>query len=184
MTDPAKQQKLKINELLTQLRSGEENKISKALKSLQVHGEANVIHPILEIWTNGVNEKNEKEIIEFLSSLKDSYAAAPIMEAVNSNKYKAIRQPLLNTIWNTKVDFSEYLSDFVKIATKGDFMDALECLTIIENLEGPFLEEDLLESQVYLSEYAENRKSTEDTKAKLISELAIQLKDLEQNLEG
>lgn len=184
MTDPAKQQKLKIKELLTQLRSGEEKKISKALQSLQVHGEAKVIEPILDVWIDGVSEKNEKEIIEFLSSLKDSYSTEPIMEAINSDKYKALRQPLLNSIWNTKVDFSEYLADFVKIATQGDFMDTLECLTIIENLEGPFLEEDLLEAQVSLSEYAENRKSTDDTKAKLISELAILLKDLEQNLEG
>lgn len=184
MTDPAKQQKLKINELLIQLRSGEESTISKALKGLQIHGEAKVIHPMLDVWVEGLSDKNEKEVLEFLSSLKDSYAAEPIMEAIHNNKYKTIRQPLLNTIWNTKVDFSEYLADFVQIATQGDFMDALECLTIIENLEGPFLEEDLLEAQVYLSEYAENRKSTDDTKAKLISEMAIQFKDLEQNLEG
>lgn len=184
MTDKAKQQKLKIKELITQLRSGDDKKISKALKSLQIHGEAKVIQPILEVWKAGVSEKVEKEIVEFFSSLKDTYTVEPIISAINDANYQRLRQPLLNTIWNTKVDYSEYLPDFVRIAVEGDFMETLECLTIIENLEGPFLEEDLLEAQVTLSEYADSRKSTDDSKAQLISELAVKIKDLEQNIEG
>ena len=44
--------------------------------------------------------------------------------------------------WNLAY-YSTHVADFVKAAVGGNFMVALECLTILENLEGPFEEEAL-----------------------------------------
>ena len=82
----------------------------------------------------------------------------------------------------TKVDFSDYIDDFVLIATNGNFMEALDCLTIIENLEGPFMEENILECQLHLKAYLEKDHPKDDQKAHVLSEIAIKIKEFNEQL--
>ncbi|MEX2483924.1 MAG: hypothetical protein WED10_05175 [Brumimicrobium sp.] len=178
-----KERKAKMQSLITDLRSGEEKKISAALKGLQVHGDDDVVLPILEVWNSGVSEKSENEIIAFLSDIKSTTTVDPIMDVLLDNNFKAIHHALLTTIWNSKVDYSPYLVDFVTLATQYDFMIALECLTIIENLDGPFEEHHFLDAEIILREFAEKtqHKKTEidERKIKLITEIGNTLKGLE-----
>lgn len=89
---------------------------------------------------------------------------------------------MLMSIWNMKVDFSSYIDDFVMIATQGDLMEAVDCLTIIENLEGPFMEENILESQLHLKEYLETGDKSDTQKAEILSEIAVLIKKINMNL--
>jgi len=174
-----KERKKKLDLLLSDLKSGEEKKVNQALKGLQVHGDQSVILPLIEVWSEGTSSQVENEIISFLGDLKQNDTAEPIMHAVNKKEFRSLRQKLLTTIWNSKVDYSEYFVDFVRIAVEGDFMEALECLTILENLEGPFEEHQFLDAQVELSVFAEQQNKDEQKK-QLISEIALLIKDLEQ----
>ncbi|MDX1652202.1 MAG: hypothetical protein R3277_06905 [Brumimicrobium sp.] len=185
MAGPEKERKSKMQALITELKSGEENRIETALKGLQVHGDDEAILPILEVWNAGVSSKAEQEIITFLSDIKSSSSVDPIMEVLTDSHFKRIHHPLLTTIWNTKVDYSAYLTDFVRIATENDFMTALECLTIIENMEGPFEEHHFLESEIALRAYAERTQKSKDSederKLQLVREIGRILKDFETN---
>ncbi len=183
ITQAEKQRKLKLTKLVDDFSKGDSKTQLKALKSLQIHGDETAVTPLINVWIKGLSEPVEKELIEFFSSLKNTDSTEEIMNAVNNPKFKEKRRELLSTIWNTKVDYSDYLSQFVGIAIEGDFMDTLECLTIIENLEGPFSEENLYESQLHIQKYAENRKSTTDEKATLMSEIAILIKDFEEKVD-
>ena len=178
--DKEKERKKKVGQLIKDLNTKVPEKISSALEGLQSHGDSSVIESILNVWLSGINEQNTNEVTNFLNDIKYSDSADFIMEAIKNKKYASLRQQLLNIVWNSKVDYSEFLVDFISIAVHGDFMETLECLTIIENLEGPFQEYQLLESQVILSEYAEV-KSKSKQKAQLMSEIAVILKDIEAN---
>ena len=105
------------------------------------------------------------------------------MDIIEDKHYLPIRQTVLSTIWNTKVDFSDYIDDFVLIATTGTFLETLDCLTIIENLEGPFMEENILECQLHLKNYIESNPPRDEQKAELLSEIAIAIKDFNENLQ-
>lgn len=177
-----KKQAQKLNKILEDLQSGEVKKISKGIKALEAHGNASVIRPLVDLLLAGVAEKNEKEIIELLSSLKDTSITAEVMDVIEDPAYLPIRQTILSTIWNTKVDFSDYVDEFVLIATKGNFMEALDCLTIIENLEGPFMEENILECQLHLKNYLESQAPKDEQKAHILSEIALKIKEFNQML--
>ena len=69
---------------------------------------------------------------------------------------------------------------FVDLALKGDFIITLECLTIIENLDGPFSEKSVMESQVLLGAYAESNPDKNSQKGMLISEIALLIKDFQR----
>lgn len=57
----------------------------------------------------------------------------------------------------------------------------MNILTIIENLEGPFEESDILEAQLHLKEYLE-LGAKDDQKAILISEIALLIKNFNEEL--
>lgn len=187
-----KSQENKLKKILEDLNSTDPKKVSKAVKSLEAHGNVSFIKPLAERLLVGVSEKNQGEIVELLCSLKDTSVCPEIMDIVEDERFAPIRQIMLSAIWNTKVDFSDYIDDFVLIATTGTLLETLDCLTIIENLEGPFMEENILECQLHLKNYLEkngaslglSRTTEEMQKADLLSEIAIVIKDINENLQA
>jgi hypothetical protein len=182
MAEVSKEEKERVNkvkQLLLDVKTGKEDKISNAIKGLKVHGDQSVLAPLIEIWSRGISEKNEGEIVSFFNDLKSNDSVYPIMDALKNEGYQHIHTLLLSTVWNSQVDYTEYLVDFVAIAVKGDFMTALECLTIIENLECPFEEQQFFEAQIELSEYA-SVQNKEPQKERIMSEIALLIKDFER----
>ena len=173
----------KVQTILNDLQSNDEKKVSKAIKSLESNGNAHVIKPLVNLLLNTDSDKIKSEIMELLSSLKDTSIVVEMIDVISDPNYLAIRQDLLSTIWNMKVDFSDYVDDFVEIATKGDFLEALDCLTIIENLEGPFMEENILECQLHLKNYLEQPGAKEEKKAEILSEIAIKIREFNEDLQ-
>lgn len=180
MADKKKDEKLKL--ILADLQSGDDKKVAKAIKSLESKGNASAIKPLADTLLSDISEKNRSAIIELFSSLKDTSVIVEVMDILDDEKYLSIRQQILSTVWNTKVDFSGYVDSFVEIATTGDFMEAVECLTIIENLEGPFEELDILECQLHLKNYMESNPPKDDQKAFILSEIAIKIKEFNEQL--
>jgi len=181
MAETKKQQKL--NKIIEDLNSNDSKKVSKAIKSFESHGNASVIKPLADRLLLDISETNKNEIIELLSSLKDTSVRAEIMEVIDDSKYTNIRQTFLTAIWNTKIDLSDYIDEFVFISIHGTFLEAIDCLTIIENLEGPFMEEDLLECESHLKNFMTSDTPKEEQRAFILSEIALKLKDFNEDVD-
>jgi len=177
------QLKLKIAETIADLNSGSQAKALGALKVLETIGDKSVLPSLIEALRKSDNSLT-KAILELLSSVQDQEMTEDLVEAIRTEKNTEIRQKLLTTIWNSKLDFSEFLAEFVSLATEEDFLQALECLTIIENLSGPFEEHQLLEAQLYLKDYAENLDGREDRKHQIISEIALFIRDQNEGIDA
>ena len=173
------QQNLKIEQLLSDLKSGVDTKILSALKSLQVNGNITVIRPIVELLMTDISHQIKTEVLNFLGDLKVTQASEEIIAILKDEKFIGQRQQVLSTIWNCKVDYSEYIAEFIEIACEGNFMEALECLTILENLDGPFEEHHILECQLHLKEYMETPNQTDVQKAQIMSEIALLLREFD-----
>lgn len=172
--------KAKIVALLMDVKSSNTTVVKTALEGLKIIGEPSILHPIiLELNTKNHTEKNSL-ILEFLACLKDSKARSVMIDLMQQSELKEYQQLLLSTIWNSPLDYTQYLEIFVDLAVKGDFMTTLECLTIIENLEGPFSEKSVMEAQVLLSAYAESNPDKNSQKGMLISEIALLIKDFQR----
>jgi hypothetical protein len=177
-------QQLKVKQILEDIKSDNPRKVSKGIKSLETQGDSSVILPLANILLSGMNRKNEEEVVELLSSLQDTSIVVEVMEIIGDNKFIDIRPIMLSTVWNTKVDFSDYIDEFVEIAIKGTLIETVECATIIENLEGPFMEENILECQLHLKNYIESSDDKDEHKAFLLSEIAIKIKDINEGLDA
>ncbi len=170
---------LKITKLLTDVQSGVPEKVITALDALQVSGNDSVIEPLIRSINLQTDEKSSAEIIEFLCSLKSTSASKEVMACLKNPELSDLKVQILSTIWNSPLDYSEYLAEFVNLAVKGDFLVILECLTILENLNGPFEEADILESQLLLKTYYEGADRSEQ-KDPLMDEIALLVKDFDR----
>jgi len=172
--------KAKIESLLLDVKSSNTAIVKTAFEGLKIVGEPSILHPIiLELNTKNHTEKNAL-ILEFLACLKDRKARSVMMDLIQQTELKEYQQLLLSTIWNSPLDYTDYLEIFVDLALKGDFIITLECLTIIENLDGPFSEKSVMEAQVLLGAYAESNPDKNSQKGMLISEIALLIKDFQR----
>ena len=169
----------KLKLILKDLNSADPSKIKSALKSLQVHGNETVIKPIIDVLNSNDDDEVRVSIVTFLADLKDSSVKPEIMSILNDDSFSFVRQDVLSSVWNSKIDYSEYIADFVGLGCQGNFLEAFECLTIIENLEGPFEERHLLECQLHFKDYYSNNEAKEPQKAQIISDLATLIKGFE-----
>ena len=172
--------KAKIESLLLDVKSSNTAIVKTAFEGLKIVGEPSILLPIiLELNTKNHTEKNAL-ILEFLACLKDSKARSIMMDLIQQTELKEYQQLLLSTIWNSPLDYTDYLEVFVDLALKGNFIITLECLTIIENLDGPFSEKSVMEAQVLLGAYAESNPDKNSQKGMLISEIALLIKDFQR----
>ncbi|WP_430405954.1 hypothetical protein [Fluviicola sp.] len=175
-----KQDKLKISQLLSDLQSKDELKIAGAIKAFAVHGHASIIEPIMEVWRSGLSSENEALVMDLFQSLKDTPSIEPLIEAFKNSLNAHLRRKLVTTFWNSKLDFSDYLADFVLFGIEGDFLDALEAITLIENFETVAPESAILESQLLLTEYFGQTEHRDDQKDAILTDLALLLKDFSE----
>ena len=89
---------IRLKKILMELNSDDEKKVSKAIKSLETHGDVSFIKPLAEKLLHGASQKNQGEIIELLCSIKDSSVTADIMDVIENEKFKPIRKIMLSIV--------------------------------------------------------------------------------------
>lgn len=182
MASENKKQQQKVNQLIADLRSMDDHKIGTALKAFQLHGDASIFPPLMEVWRNGLNEENHKLLVELLEGLKSTGAVVPLMEEFRNPLNKEIQRELISAFWNSKLDFSPYLSDFVLFAIDGDFLDAFEALTLIEQFETEIPEAAIMEAQLLLTEYYSDTtiEQRNEQKEEMLKQITLLLRDFDQ----
>lgn len=176
----AKQQQQKLNQLYADLNSGTPSKVSAAFKALQIHGNAGTVPVVLEAWLNGMLKGQETEVHDFLIGIKDTSTIEPFMDAFRSAKFQSLQRDLVNVFWNSKLDFSAYLPDFILFAIEGDFMDCLEALTLIEQFEETIPESAILEAQILMKEYFGAPQDKTSQKYQLMEAILLRVRDIEE----
>ena len=179
------QNKLTIKSALELVYTDDLANVCIGLKQLEVCADLSVIEPIVAIASITTNRAVKKEVLEFLSNVIDPKLPPLFLPFIQEEKYASIRQELLSVVWNSKLDYSSFLADFVEVAIEGNFIIALECLTVLENLEGPFEEHQLLESQLHLKEYiASDRSMEDDQKTTVISDIALYIREQNEGVDA
>ena len=177
----------KVVELLKKLESKEPKDIISAIKSLKVSGDKTAIEPLVKLYVSTQNNAIKTEISDLLNTLNPKAIGSTevpqeVIKCLSNPKYDAARTMLLSSIWNSNLDYTLYLDEIVNAATKGDMMDAMECLTIIENLEGTLDEQKIMDPLINLKSYLVENISDDSQKNQLLKEVAQLLTEINDSL--
>jgi hypothetical protein len=73
-----------------------------------------------------------KTIEGFMNDLKDQAAAREVIDEIRKPWKSDTISMLVSSCWQSGLNYSEYSHDFAEIFLKGDYITAIECLTVIE----------------------------------------------------
>ncbi len=149
----------KLQELLARLNSPDNNVVIGAIGDIRKAGNPSMIPYILELLRKNKDANIQSELSCFMSDLIHQDAVVHLMQALSDTKYKEEMPLIVSALWQSRLDFSDYLSKFVEMAIKEDFIVAFDCLTIIENSMSLLSDKSIREAKEALSamEYSKDR---------------------------
>lgn len=129
---------------------------------------------LINLLTDPANRASRHDALNTLRS--NAKAAVPMLvQAIESHKSEGKRYGLVAACWEAELNFSNYLSFFTELAVEEEYLVAIEAITVIENMAGPFDTEDVSSSIEIVRSFLKNNDSD---KTKLLSELLIFLESL------
>ena len=181
MTTEEKNNKI-VDDLLKDLGTNDTKTLTSALKRVRSKGNEKVIPALFKLIEKNEDESIVEEAKKIILELKSTAAIPYLLKELETNKNSEIRELILNSFWQTGFNAHQHMDKFVKAATKGSFMEAFEAYTIIDNLEGPFQEESIMEAQLVLKSYFSDNKQ-EDEKFEILKNIAKQLANYELTIQ-
>ena len=129
---------------------------------------------LVNLLTDPANKEYRRDV---LSALRENQQnAVPILiEAIRINKSRENSHMLVAACWEAELNFSNHLPFFTQLAIEEPYLLALEAITVIENMSGPFNKQEVSESIKKLEGYLVNG---DQQKGPLLNELLITLQSL------
>lgn len=131
---------------------------------------------LINLLTSETNRDIKEEVWKMLKQEENGLNI--LIEAIANSNEKNLKSVLVATCWEAGIDCSKYLSVFIDLALNEDYYCSLEAITVIENMEGPFEEAELLEYKENINQALNNSDSD---KTNLFKSLIDILSDFQLN---
>lgn len=119
-------------QILKDLWSDDERIVLKAIYNLRSGGSIHYIPELLKLLDRTGAESVEKELVRFLSDVKDTAAVPHILAGLKNPGLAGARGNIVSACWQSGLDFSGEIDLFIKLFLEGDYQVALESFTVIE----------------------------------------------------
>jgi hypothetical protein len=122
----------KLKELEILLNKDDKTLITETLELLRKEKAFEGVVGILTARFNKSDDREIKAAIElFMNDIKDPLVRPEIMTELKKQWKSGTISMLVSSCWQSGLDYSEYSSDFVNLFLNGDYVTAIECLTVI-----------------------------------------------------
>ena len=127
-------------------------KVKAALAQAKEHGDVKWVRPLLEAYAGRSEDALREDMRDMLGSLKISGAEPIFLDALVDTTFSHVRADILGFLWSCGFTCDGALSRVAEAACEGDFQQAFEGVTLLEQVESATDEKDLLEAQVVVGE--------------------------------
>ncbi len=139
-------------EILSELFSGDDKKLNNAIANIQEHPSLEYIQPLLALYFETSNEAVKEQLHEMLGAIKVKGFEVELMNALRKSEWAIHRGQILAFMWNAGGNPVPYVKEIIELSLTGGMETLLECYSVLETMEGPLTEEQLIESQTFLHE--------------------------------
>lgn len=158
-----------INEtIIKKLYSNSATLAISAIEEISQSGNSHYIPMLIDTLNNNTDPYIQKKIHILLCEIKHNDAVNELVKAIENKKYSNIQQTLISACWENGLDYTPYLSTFIKLLINGDYMTAFEAFTVIENSEGTLSEKSMNE---HLKQLRSALEKIEDERKHLIHQI-------------
>jgi hypothetical protein len=163
----------KNSDPLMLIQNENEDVFQEGIALLEEKGNLNQLKELFRIYSAEAIPSRRFALHSFLASITKKGIREAWMDLLMELDSPEERQQVMQVLWSTRLDFSPFLVNFVHWALEGDYQNTLESLTVIEQMEGPFLEEHLLEAQCLIQEHLRGDKKEGEQKQRLLDDLSL-----------
>jgi hypothetical protein len=167
--------------VIEQLLSPNKEEVLKALALVRESENERFIQPLITTWINSEDIDIREQASQMLNTLKVKGFERELMEALRKGIWKSHHGAIMAFLWNSGGNPTSFIFELVKMAVTGGAETMLECFSIIEVMEGPLPEEQLIESQAFLHQAYQDEQH--DYNKKLIALLSNALADKEVDVD-
>lgn len=161
------QQKV-INQIKADLASDNSSIVSKALVKTKAKGNEELIAPLVELYKTTDN-KLKQEVKNIFSEIKNKDCVDFLLPHLMQDNQE-VKELILFSMWSSGIDMTDYIVELIEYSCDGEYMVILEALTVLENLEGPFNDEDLFQASTIIQEKI--YESKDDKKKELLQSMS------------
>jgi len=123
----------KLKDLSEIIKKGDKILIAEAIGLLREEKPFAGAIGLLTLYFNKTDDYNIKKAIgEFMNDLKDQSASSEIISEIRKQWKDDTISMLVSSCWQSGLDYSAYSIDLARVFLEGDYVTALECLTVIE----------------------------------------------------
>lgn len=166
----------RLNNIIKDLGSDDKYTVLTAIKQLRKHGNRLAIQPLIDLLHTSKEDEITNDLIALLYDLKDQSVVDDIITAIEDDTYTSIKPILISIFWQSKLDGSDYLANFVQQAIHGDYATAIEVMTVIDNLDASFDEEEISNLRFDLDDALQYEE--DEDKANLLATIQVALNEL------
>jgi HEAT repeat protein len=134
-----------FKEAIAALQSTKEEEVLVALSYFRKRGNSATVEAIVQLLLKPQSPAIENEVTNYLFDLQDDTAIQPLIDAIEDYRFKAHKAVLIAAFWQAAIDGSDHLSFFIEQLQEASYEEILEIITVIENLNGPFIETEIME---------------------------------------
>ena len=144
------QQKV-INQIKSDLSSSDSSIVSKAIVKTKAKGNDELITPLIDLYKATKDIKLKEEVKNIFSELKNKDCVDFLLPHLKE-KNDEVKELVLFSMWSSGIDMTDHIPELIEYSCDGGFMVILEALTVLENLEGPFNDQDLFQGSTLIQE--------------------------------
>ena len=161
MTTEPREKRNPFKKELSLLESKDEKNLLEAIKALRESGNSETTSKVISLLNKDVSDQVKSEVINYLYDLKSQVALEPIFDAIHDENLRDHRHVLISSLWQSSIDGSSRMIELMELTSNSDYMESLEILTVLENFEGPFNEDEVFEAIAILNEVNDSRDDDE-----------------------
>jgi hypothetical protein len=163
----------KLRKLTAILDKDNNEQITEALNQLREEKPFEGAIFLLTSFYNKTNDNSIRKIISgFMNDLKDQSATEEVIIEIKKQWKPETISMLISSCWQSGLNYSRYSADLAKAFVKGDYVTAIECLTVIHESIDELSREKKDEIMRIIEE---NPLSPTDDKKALVAELLSML---------
>jgi hypothetical protein len=166
---------------LLMIQSEQEEIFQEGIALLEEKGNLSQLRELVRIYFGETVPSRRFALHSFLSSITKKGIREAWRDLLMELDSPEERRQVMQVLWSTRLDFSPFLVNFVHWALEGNYQNTLESLTVMEQMEGPFNEEQLLEAQCLVQEIRNTSNPIDERKKALLDDLFTLLEQFSAN---
>lgn len=113
--------------------SANEKEVIDVLHILKENGYPEIIPDIIKVYIENNSLLVKEQALYILNNLKDKEAVPYFIKGIELSIHSELRPHLISACWQNGLDFSSYLSYFIKVVAFENIESAIEAYSVIES---------------------------------------------------